>query len=185
MAKGAARTKKEQSVKEKTMTKQLFFALGDQLAQDISSAVSDALNKTFSITVTPDRYVLGKGSVNLSGDVSGIVGLSQDKLEGTLTLCFPMQSVKKLIPRILGDDITITDDVVVDAVGEITNMIFGRLKTELNERGHHLRFGLPSVIRGEGHFINQLHQGHYMMMPFTMENEPFQLHLAIHNHHDQ
>lgn len=156
------------------------FVLNEQLARDVSVAVSETLDKTFSLQVRPGRYEVGQGSVKLNGDVSGIVGLIQDKLEGTLTLCFTSDSVRKLIPRLLGDQIDITPAIITDAVGELTNMVFGQIKTQLNERGHHLRFGMPSVVQGSGHFINHLHEGQFMVIPFEMDDSAFQVHVAIH-----
>jgi chemotaxis protein CheX len=162
-------------------SKPLALALGDQLAQDFSHAVSEAFNKTFDVAVKLGRYSIGEGSVNLTGDVSGVVGFVQEKLEGTLTACFNIKTIHQVLPRLLGNDIEITQDVAMDAVGEITNMIFGQIKTELNKRGHHVRFGMPSVIRGDGHFISQMHQGRYMMMNFEIEGSSFQIHVALHH----
>jgi chemotaxis protein CheX len=162
------------------MAKNLTLALGDQLANDISKAVSDALGLTFGLTVTPGRYTIGSGMVQLNGDVSGIVGITQERLEGTFTVCFSIKSMEDIIPRLLGPGIEVTPDVAADAIGEITNMIFGRIKTELNERGYNVRLSLPSVVRGPSHFINHLHEGRYMLMPFDVEGNVFQVHVAIH-----
>ncbi|MDX1922734.1 MAG: chemotaxis protein CheX [Alphaproteobacteria bacterium] len=162
-------------------SKPLALALGDQLAQDFSHAVGDAFSKTFGIEVKTGRYSIGEGAVSLTGDVSGVVGFVQEKLEGTLTACFNMKTIRTVLPRLLGDDIEITQAVAMDAVGEITNMIFGQIKTELNKRGHHVRFGMPSVISGDGHFISQLHQGRYMIMNFELEGGVIQIHIALHH----
>lgn len=162
------------------MSKPLILALGDQLAQDLSRAVTDAFGKTFDMKVTPGRYAIGDGSISLSGDVSGIVGFIQDKLEGTLIVCFQMKTIKDILPRILGQDVELTQDVILDAVSEITNMIFGGIKTELNNRGHKVRFGMPSAIKGAGHFIGHMHDGRYMLMNFEMGGSPFQIHIALH-----
>ena len=161
-------------------SKPLSLALGDQLAKDFSHAVSDAFTKTFDIPVKAGHYSIGEGTVNLTGDVSGVVGFVQDKLEGTLTACFLMKTIRHVLPRVLGNEVEITQAVAMDAVGEITNMIFGQIKTELNQRGHHVRFGMPSVIAGSGHFISQMHQGRYMIMNFEIEGSVFQIHIALH-----
>ncbi|NDE89617.1 MAG: chemotaxis protein CheX [Alphaproteobacteria bacterium] len=161
-------------------SKPLALSLGDQLAQDFTFAVSEAFGKTFDVPVKAGRYVIGEGSVSLTGDVYGVVGFIQEKLEGTLTACFNITVMNKILPRLLGDGIEITQDVAMDAVGEITNMIFGQIKTALNQRGHHLRFGMPSVILGGGHFISQMHEGRYMLMHFELEGSVFQIHVALH-----
>jgi chemotaxis protein CheX len=116
--------------------------------------------------------------------VSGIVGFVQTQLEGTLTACFQMECLKRIVPRLLGGDIEITQDIAMDAVGELTNMIFGQIKTELNQHGHQIRFGLPSVIKGTGHFIGHMHAGRYMIVPFEVDGSTFQIHLAFHPNPD-
>jgi CheY-specific phosphatase CheX len=162
------------------MTKHLTLALGDQLARDIAKSVTEAFGLTFGIDVKPGRYVIGSGAVPLHGDVSGIVGITQERLEGTFTVCFKIDTLRTIIPRLLGPGIDVTVDIAADAMGEITNMVFSRIKTELNERGHSVRLSLPSVVRGPSHFINHLHEGRYMLMPFDVEGHEFQVHLAIH-----
>ncbi len=163
------------------LSKPLSLALGDQLAQDFTVAVNQAFSKTFDIQVRAGHYSIGEGVVNLTGDVSGVVGFVQKKLEGTLTACFSMKTIRYVLPRVLGNDVEITQAVAMDAVGEITNMIFGQIKTELNQRGHHVRFCMPSVICGSGHFISQMHQGRYMIMNFEIEGCTFQIHIALHH----
>lgn len=162
------------------MSKHLTLALGDLLATDISSAVMDSFGMTFGLKVTPGRYSIGEGVVELKGDVSGIIGITQDRLEGTFTLCFTLAAMQKIVPRLLGDGVEVTETVAADAVGELTNMIFSRIKTTLNQHGYQVRMSLPSVVRGSGHFINHLHEGRYMLMPFDIEGHVFQVHLAIH-----
>jgi chemotaxis protein CheX len=162
-------------------TKQSALILGDQLAQDLTQAVINVLGKTFSLDVHAGRCEVGNGSAKLNGDVSGIVGIVQDRLEGTLTVCFSYETVQRLIPMLLGSDGEETQDVALDAVGELTNMIFGQIKTDLNERGHKIRFGLPTVVRGPGHFISHLHLGQYLVIPFELGEDNFQVFVAIHN----
>ncbi len=162
------------------MSRNLTLSLGDQLARDIAQAVADSFGMTFGIKVVPGRYSVAEGPVRLGGDVSGLVGLTQDRLEGTLTVCFSLDTMQKIVPRLIGGDIKVTPDIAADSVGEITNMVFGQIKTRLNERGHNIRLSLPSVVRGPSHFINHLHEGRYMLMPFDVDGSAFQVHLAVH-----
>lgn len=162
------------------MTKFPPLVLGDQLAQDISKAVVEAIGKTFDLEVKAGRYQINSGATALEGDVSGVFGVVQDRLEGTLTICFKTETIRDMLPRLFGNDVVVTNDVAMDAVGELTNMIFGQVKTELNQRGHHIRFGIPSVIKGAGHFIGHMHDGRYMLIPFSIDKGEFQIHFAVH-----
>lgn len=161
------------------------LVLDEQLSRDIGMAVTSAMKSTFGVDISSDNYEIGKGMVSLVGDVSGVIGLEQDSLEGTMTLCLTFDTVRNILPRIIGTGISVTHEMTVDAVGEITNMIFGQIKTELNGRGYNLKLGIPSVVTGRGHFISQFHRGLYMIIPFYLEGELFQVHIAMYGEADK
>lgn len=159
-----------------------FLSLDDALAREITLAVTAAMQTTFGVNVTSGQSEVGKGMVSLLGDVSGVIALVQDGLEGTMTLCLTFETVRDLLPRIIGSAVSVTHEMTVDAVGEITNMIFGQIKTQLNGRGYGLKLGIPSVVTGKGHFVSQFHRGPYMIVPFYLEGQMFQVHVALYEH---
>jgi chemotaxis protein CheX len=160
------------------------LSLDEQLSKEITGAVCSAIHNTFASTVIAGNYEIGEGMVSLIGDVSGVIGLVQEQLEGTLTLCMTFETVKNLLPQIVGHTVSVTHEMTVDAVGEITNMIFGQIKTELNRRGYGLKLGIPSVVTGRGHFVSQFHRGKYMIIPFYLDGQLFQVHLALHPYNE-
>jgi len=156
------------------------LALDDVLAKEISTAVSSALRETFAVDVAPGPYEIGEGMVSLVGDVSGVIGMVQSHLEATLTLCLTFETVRDILPQIVGKSVSITHEMAVDAVGEITNMIFGQIKASLGQRGYHLKLGIPCVVTGKGHFVSQFHRGRYMIVPFHLDGQLFQVYVALH-----
>ncbi|MFA6279913.1 MAG: chemotaxis protein CheX [Bdellovibrionales bacterium] len=162
-----------------------FLRLDDMLAQDISSAVIRAFQTTFGVEITAGPAEMKRGMVSLVGDVSGVIALVQDGLEGTMTLCLTFETVRDILPRIVGNAISVTHEMTTDAVGELTNMIFGQVKTELNGRGYGLKLGIPSVVTGRGHFVSQFHRGPYMILPFYLEGQLFQVHVALYDNKEE
>jgi len=156
-----------------------YLRLDDSLAREITLAVTAAMETTFAVTVTSGQAEVSRGMVALLGDVSGVIALVQDGLEGTMTLCLTFETVKDLLPRIIGNAVSVTHEMTTDAVGEITNMIFGQIKTQLNGRGYGLKLGIPSVVTGRGHFVSQFHRGPYMIVPFYLDGQMFQVHVAL------
>jgi len=156
------------------------LALDEALSREITQAVCHAMNNTFEVTVVPGDYELGEGMVSLMGDVSGVIGMVQDRLEATMIICLNFETVRDILPHVVGHSVSVTHEMTVDAVGEITNMIFGQIKTELNKRGYALKLGIPSVVMGRGHFVSQFHRGKYMIVPFYLEGQMFQVHVALH-----
>jgi len=160
---------------------QLQLTLNDTLAKDIEVAVMRSMKETFSADVTADEIEYGDGMVSLVGDISGIIAMVQSQLEGTLMLCVTFETVRGLLPQIVGNSVSITHEMAVDAVGELTNMIFGQVKSELNQRGHQIKLGIPCVISGKGHFVSQFHRGKYMIVPFHLDGQLFQVYVALHD----
>jgi chemotaxis protein CheX len=156
------------------------LTLDETLAAEISNAVVTTMKNMFDVTAQPKRCEIGRGIVSLVGDVSGVIGMVQDELEGTLTLSFNNEMMCNLLPKVIGQSVTITHEMAVDAVGEVTNMIFGQLKTDLNRRGYGMKLGIPSVVTGKGHFLSHFHRGPYLIMPFLINEHLFQVHVAMH-----
>jgi len=157
------------------------LSLDETLAQEISTAVLNAVRQTFQVDVQAGKYEVGEGMVSLVGDVSGVIGMVQSHLEGTLTLCLTFETVRDILPQIVGKSVAITHEMAVDAVGEITNMIFGQIKSSLAQRGYHLKLGIPCVVTGKGHFVSQFHRGRYMIVPFHLDGQLFQVYVALHS----
>ena len=151
------------------------------LADEVINAVVKTMRETFDVNVIPGKPEIGSGIVSLEGDVSGVIAMVQSQLEGTLTVCLPLRTVRDVLPQVVGKSVTVTNEMAVDAVGEMTNMIFGQLKRNLNEHGHHLKLGIPSVVCGRGHFVSQFHRGKYLLVPFTLDDQVFHVHIALHS----
>jgi chemotaxis protein CheX len=157
------------------------FILDETLAKEIVRAVSGVMRETFNVDVTPGQYETGEGMVSLVGDVSGVIGMVQSYLEGTLTLCLTYETVRSLLPNVVGKTVSITHEMAVDAVGEITNIIFGQIKRDMSERGYQLKLGIPCVVTGKGHFVSHFHRGKFMIVPFHLDGQLFQVHVALYD----
>jgi chemotaxis protein CheX len=83
-------------------------------------------------------------------DVSGIIGLS-GKAIGTVVLSLSEAVALKAASTMLMSEITSINADVVDAVGELTNVIAGGAKAQLEE--YHMSVSLPNVITGRNHEI--------------------------------
>ena len=83
-------------------------------------------------------------------EISGVIGLS-GKAVGTVVVSLSKEVALKATSAMLMTETTEIDGDVVDAVGEITNMVAGAAKAELSE--YELSISLPSVITGRGHEV--------------------------------
>jgi chemotaxis protein CheX len=101
-------------------------------------------------------------------DISGIIGLS-GKAKGTIVLCLEREMALLTTAALLGEELEstqITADVI-DAVGELANMIAGGAKAKLAQ--FEMSVSLPSVITGKGHCIEFPSRTQPICIPFTAE----------------
>ncbi len=83
-------------------------------------------------------------------DVTAIIGLS-GKARGSVVFSLDRPMAFKVVERLLGEEVREINSTVVDAVGELTNMIAGGAKADLSR--FELSLGLPNVVVGKNHVI--------------------------------
>lgn len=99
-----------------------------------------------------------KNTCVASGDVTGIMGLAGDK-KGTVAISLREAGAKYIYKTLIGDECDSINQDVVDAVGEITNIISGQARKEFEKKGINLNAVIPMVIVGkqvEMNFITKL-----------------------------
>lgn len=112
-----------------------------------------AVSNTFSTMLGAEarRGALSMGDPRVRKyPVSGVIGLS-GRAVGTVVINLSEEVALKAASRMLMDDIHELNDEVVDAVGEMANMVAGQAKVELEQ--YELSVSLPNVVTGVGHEI--------------------------------
>jgi chemotaxis protein CheX len=93
---------------------------------------------------------------------------SQD-LAGNLIISFDKESISGIVSGMLGEEVSgITPDVV-DAVGELTNMICGGAKAILGERGYKFDMATPVMLVGENLELCQFSKSPVITIPFKVD----------------
>lgn len=123
-----------------------------------------------------------KAGDNIPGkkDISGIIGLG-GSISTSIMLHFEKGGALKATSSMLSENYTEIDSDVIDAVGEITNMVAGGIKTELAKTGIELDQGLPIVVSGDNFNINCINQNDSIVMPFMLGSYNFFLELNFKN----
>ncbi len=120
--------------------------------------------------------IMMRGDVSPHYDISGIVGLS-GKAIGTVVLSLSKQVALKAASTMLLSERAEMDDEVADAVGELTNMVAGGAKAELEE--YELHVTLPNVITGRLHKISFPSDVTPICVPFETDWGPLSLEVGL------
>lgn len=106
------------------------------------------------------------------GDVSGVIGFT-GKTNGTVSVTFDESCILRIVSNMFGEEMKELNDEVSDAVGEITNMISGQARKELEEIGKVFHGAIPSVITGKNHKLESTTKGPKIAIPFKTDDGSF------------
>jgi chemotaxis protein CheX len=96
-------------------------------------------------------------------EVTGIIGLT-GSASGTVIVSLSRETAIAATDKMMGQRPTTIDEDVVDVVGEITNMVAGAAKAEMEEL--EMRVGLPTVIVGKNRIISFPSGANIISIPF-------------------
>jgi chemotaxis protein CheX len=142
-----------------------------QLINTFIESVMKTLSDMAQTKVLPGKPIVeSKGSVK--GEVAGIIGMVAGEVRGNLVIAFTSAGVFKILENMLGETHTSMTPEVTDAVGELTNMIYGSAKTTLNRLGYNFDMAIPTVVSGQFKVAN-VHNGITLSIPFEIEPQKF------------
>lgn len=152
--------------------------LNDSIAKEMTAAVEKTILTMFSARPKPEAWrVEGKNSV--AGDVSGLIGFVQDRLEATMAVCFPRDLAIEMMSHLVRRPLTEVDGMVKSGVGELANVIFGVMKAKLNQSGFTFQATIPTVVVGNNHVLGAVTPAPTLIMPFELYGKRFHVLLTI------
>jgi chemotaxis protein CheX len=115
------------------------------------------------------------GDVSGTIGVSGSVALTGDTLCGNLSLVFT-ESIAQAIFRsmmMMGKDDPVSQQEIVDAVGELANMSAGGAKAAMQDIGINFLISLPSVVIGHNHCLSRSANSVTVLIPMIITQGTF------------
>lgn len=107
---------------------------------------------------------------NTYGDVTGIIGMASAEVSGCMIVSFSEKCIINVVANMLMEDPKDSiDDEIIDAVGELTNMICGGAKATLAKMDHKFDLATPTMITGKGVEISTLADSPTIVIPFETE----------------
>lgn len=115
-----------------------------------------------------------KDGTTTYGEVTGIIGMASETVSGTMVVSFTEKCILKIVGNMLMEDPKATiDDEIVDAVGELTNMICGGAKAELAKLNHKFDLATPTMVVGRGVEITHYSSEPTLVIPFVTDAGDF------------
>jgi len=141
------------------------------------NGTQEVLKKMAFMDAVPGKPYLKKEET-ASGDVSGIIGITGDAT-GSLALSFSEKCICKIVSNMLGEEHPEVTKEILDAVGELTNMVSGASRTQLEKMGMAVYAAIPTVVHGQGHTITHILKSPSLVIPFSTAAGPFFIDVCI------
>lgn len=122
-----------------------------------------------AVEATAGQIYMKKGSENLNGDVSGIIGIVSETFNGSVVISFPEKTFLRILSKMMGQELTKLDKSNVAGAGEITNMIFGNAKVVLNQNGYGIRQAIPRTKQGKENDVGSDAKAPAIVVPFETQ----------------
>ncbi len=111
-----------------------------------------------------------KEGVGTHGDITGIIGMASETVEGNMVISFSEKCILPIVAKMLMEEPKKQLDAdIVDAVGELTNMICGGAKAELGKLGLTFNLATPTMVTGKGVEIHYRSEAPIIVIPFSTE----------------
>lgn len=163
----------------------------ESVASDITSATKELFETMILLDLKYDNSFL-EDDTQINTDVIGMVSFT-GKYHGVIALFCSKQFALKVASAMLMTELSEFTHEVKDAVGEVSNMIAGNVKTKLSAQYGEMNLSIPIVIAGEGLSITAINnhpvvagttiscfsKDPWLMTPFTSNGEKFDVGLLL------
>lgn len=141
------------------------------------NATINVLETMAFVTVTPGKPYAKRDNTAV-GDVTGVLGLT-GVANGTIAVTFEENCILTVVSNMFGEEMVSLNDDIADAVGELTNMISGQARKELDDVGRVFKAAIPSVITGRNHTIRHYTNGPKIAIPFKTDGGNFTIEVCF------
>lgn len=131
-------------------------------------ATLHVLDMVASAKAEAEKPYLKKESV-AKGDVSGVSGLTGDAT-GMISVSFSEKCILAIVSSMFEEEMKELNNDKKDAVGEISNMISGQARQELEGLDISLQAAIPSVIMGKNYTLTHMIKQPIIALPFITPN---------------
>jgi chemotaxis protein CheX len=156
----------------------------------IQSAVSEVFSSMLGIEVEPCPYIQDASGRRSTDGVMSFVSVAGNWVGCGLFSCSATLACR-LCSLFLMTESTHVDPDVLDAVGELANMIIGSFKTTAEASVGQLYLSIPTTIFGKSFGSKSLGSSEWIVMPFKCGEDTFEVWVWFakaaesHTHHRQ
>lgn len=140
------------------------------IVEYVRSSTAGVFSTMLGLEVTSEPEYTDADAPAVSDGVLAIVGLAGSWTGAGVITCSAAFACR-ICNQLLMTEATSVNEEVLDAVGEVANMVVGNFKTMIEEHLGPLGLSIPTVIYGRNFTSRSLGTNHWIVLPFKCEGE--------------
>jgi len=150
----------------------------EELVRYILESTESVFSTMLGLETTAGTPRTSQGAVAPSYGVAALVGLAGSWI-GTGSVDCSAEMSCKIATAMLGTEYdTVTDDVL-DAMGEVANMIIGNIKNSVEAVVGPMNLSIPTVIYGRNFTTRSQRQNQWTVVPFECQGDEFLIQVML------
>lgn len=145
----------------------------------VRSTTLEVLSTMLDMQAEPEETYTENTPHSTTEGVVSFVGLAGADWAGTGSLRCSSESACRFASRFLMSEYSAVDDEVLDAFAELTNMIIGNFKNEVEQRLGPTGLSIPTVIHGKNFSTRSLSKEEWIVVPFRHEDDRIEVKVCL------
>ena len=140
----------------------------DKIVTGLCKATAEVFSTMLGMEAVAQEAFRQSSKPEPADGVVTLIGLAGSWV-GTGSICCAPAMALKICGKLLMSEFAAVDQEVLDAMGEVTNMIIGNFKNLLEEVVGPLGMSIPVVIFGHNFTASSIHTSDWVVVPFLCD----------------
>ena len=150
----------------------------DKIVEYGRSAAAEVFSTMLSMELTALPERLDPTPPTITDGVMALVGLAGSCIGAGVITCSPGFAIDVCNRLLMAEENAVNDDVL-DAMGEVANMIIGNFKTLAEEHVGPLGLSIPTVIYGRNFVSRSIGSNAWVVLPFEGNGDVMEVRICV------
>jgi chemotaxis protein CheX len=148
------------------------------IVAQVVTAARQVFETMLGTEIQASQDYIENNTQHASGGVVALIGFGGHWMGMGMITCAPQLACKIASSMLMSEFTGITEEVL-DAIAEITNMIFGYVKTEIEGQLGGLCLSIPTVIFGRNFATRSISQQAWSVVPVRVGDDTLELRICL------
>jgi chemotaxis protein CheX len=150
----------------------------ENIVEYVRSATAEVFSTMLGMEVAPGPEHLDQKPPMIANGVMALVGFAGSWIGTGVVSCDASLAIQVCNHLLMAEETSVNEDVL-DAMGEVTNMIIGNFKTLVENHVGPLCLSIPTVIFGHNFTSRSIGNNSWVVLPFEWNGEIIEVRICL------